>query len=209
MHPFCFSAFPICSDGDIEADLQEIHEAFCFALERKKWEQAVDLIEGWRYRFRYLNALIEPKIPHDTSNDKRYWALVLKILRDSTNHFKQNTEIIAALDRPRTQKIETLNGRDHQAFLELPAKLTGWRGVCTGESAQAEEAIKSGFSWTVDRGKAEHFAKRAMEQDGVPFVARATFKKEEIEAYFPSLGEGEFLVRPFSARIITWELFNA
>ena len=209
MHPYRFSAFPIFSENDIRSDIQETHKAFCSALERKEWEQAVDFIEGWRHRFRCLNEVIEPKIPRDALNDRRYWALVLKILRDSTDHFKQETEIIAALDRPRTGKFETLNGKDHLAFLELPANLTGWRGVCASDEAQAEEASKSGFSWTIDRGKAEFFAKRQMEKTGSPFIARSTFRKEKIEAYFPSLGEVEFLVLPSQEMKITLERVDA
>lgn len=208
MHPYYFTAFPIYCKGDIEADLKEADEAFCTAIDQQQWEQAVDLIEGWRYRFRYLNEIIEPRIPRDPLSDKRYWKLVRKIIRDSTNHFNQESDIIKSLENSRTQKIETLNGEDHEAFLELNAELTGWRGVCASDCVQAEEAVKSGFSWTVDRRKAEHFATRVMEHDGVPFIAQATFKKENIEAYFPSLGEGEFLVRPSSERVITWDHFN-
>jgi hypothetical protein len=42
------------------------------------------------------------------------------------------------------------------------------------------------------------FARRSIEVNGKPYVAKAIFEKQFIEAYLPSFDEGEFVVRPLA-----------
>jgi hypothetical protein len=205
MHPFRFTCFPFSSDADILTEIAEQKASFQNAISRKEWSSAFELVEGWRHRFRYLNSFIEPEMPKDLCGDRAYWSLVFVAIRNSTNHVGQEEQVLKALDCSRSEKNAVLNGEDHETFIALRAPIIGWRGVNAPTKLKAEEYIKGGFSWSVDRDNAEWFSKRCIEQDGNAYVASAEFETHEIDAYFPSAGEGEFVVRPSSDRDIYFD----
>jgi hypothetical protein len=144
-------------------------------------------------------------MPKDCCGDRAYWSLVFHALRNSTNHVGQEEQLLKALDCSRSEKGAVLNGEDHETFISLRDPIIGWRGVNAPTQLKAKEYIKRGFSWSIDRDKAEWFSKRCIEQDGSAYVGRAEFATHEIDAYFPTAGEGEFVVRPSSDRQIYLE----
>ena len=200
MHPFRFACFPFSSETDIVTEIAEREASFQEAISRREYLTAFKLVDGWRHRFQYLNLKIEPNIPRDSCGDRTYWSLVFFALRNSTNHFGQKDQVLKALDCSRSGRGAGLNGEDHETFMAIPEPIIGWRGVNAPTLLEAEEYIQKGFSWSVHREKAKWFARRTIEQDGNAYVARAEFKKHEIDAYFPSAGEGEFIARPSSDR---------
>lgn len=205
MHPFRFEMFPFESDPDLITELQRAEDAFFSSFKCKNWMFTIDMIVGWKHRFRYLNTLIEPAIPKDAEGDRAYWSLVIHTLRNSTNMHGQEDYVLKALDCSRSGKTEGLCGEDYEAYKALREPIVGWRGVNAHTEEEAAAAVRNGFSWTIDRDRALFFAKRPMEVDGKPFVARAVFSKRDIDAYIPSQSEGEFIVRPSEAREFDWE----
>ncbi|SFQ56484.1 hypothetical protein SAMN05421853_11092 [Roseivivax halotolerans] len=205
MHPFRFDRLPFCSETDILTEISEQENKFSMAINEMEWTEALYLVEGWRYRFQYLIQSIEPKIPRDEDGDRIYWTLFFEAFRNSTNHFRQEIYILQALNCQRSNKHETLNGKDHATFRKLQGPITGWRGVNAPTETEATEYIKSGFSWSICKTKAEWFSRRCTEQDGNAFIAHAQIEKNEIEAYFPSAGEGEFIVIPSKKRQVYFE----
>ena len=205
MHPFRFEHFPFSSDPDILTEIAEEKGIFQSAVNENEWSLAFGYIVGWKHRFKFLNSFIEPEIPKNLCGDRAYWSLVFLALRESTNFLGQEEQVLKALDSSRREKGPVLNGEDHETFIALRNPIVGWRGVNARTELEAEEYCKGGFSWSIQRDVAERFAKRPMEQDSNPYVWRAEFATHEIDAYFPSAGEGEFIVRPSSHRQIHLE----
>lgn len=205
VHPFRFEMFPFESDPDLITELQRAEDAFFATFKCKNWLMTMDMIVGWKHRFRYLNCLIEPKMPKDADGDRAYWELVRHTLRTSTNVHGQEEHLLKALACPRGGKLDGLCGVDYEAFKALREPIVGWRGVNAANEEEAASAVLNGFSWTIDKDRALWFANRQIEVLGKTFVARASFQKSEVEAYFPSEGEGEFIVRPNPERPFEWD----
>ena len=90
--------------------------------------------------------------------------------------------------------------KDELAFYnQLPNELTIWRGIRV-EDELDEENI--GFSFTLDKEKAEWFAKRfSQDGRGTPMLIEAKVKKDKILSVFLNRGEEEVLVSPDNINI--------
>ncbi len=209
VHPFRREMFEFESDPDIITELSMEQSKFDSLVADKKWSKALDLIESKNYAFQFLIRDIEPKLPSSPKGDIKYWKLLRKSLRNNCTHYdfereENNPDIIKALSSGRSRKQEGLNGKDDAEFKRMSEPITGWRGIHATSRNLAEEAIRSGLSWTLDKKKADWFSKRNPRgESGTAYIAKSIFQKEQIVAFFPSLGEGEFVVKPSPDLVFT------
>lgn len=96
---------------------------------------------------------------------------------------------------------QSMMDKDELSFYnQLPNELTIWRGVMVEKELDKENI---GFSFTLDKERAEWFAKRfAQDSKGTPILIEAKVKKEEILSVFLIRSEEEILVSPDSVKII-------
>ena len=84
-------------------------------------------------------------------------------------------------DRPHRWKL--MKKRDRAVWRVLPQTIRAWRAVIFGEN------VRAALSWTLDRQKAEHFARswnRLIVEDQIA--------KHQVVAYFDRRGERELVV---------------
>jgi hypothetical protein len=110
VHPFRVEVFPFESDPDLIAELQRAEDAFYSSFKSKNWMFTIDMIVGWKHRFRYLNSLIEPAIPRNAEGDRAYWSLIVYMIRNSPILHGQEEHFLRALDCGRRGKAATLFG---------------------------------------------------------------------------------------------------
>jgi len=90
---------------------------------------------------------------------------------------------------------EVMDEEDRAIFEALPDSLTIYRGF-------REDGGEYGWSWTLDKVKAEWFARRSA---GVPMVASATIPKRVALAYFGGRNEAEIVMHPDQYANVTIE----
>lgn len=165
------------------------------ALKEENWSLYVWLHER-PYR---LEAFIEcvPRIFElsMTVEEKRekykiYWELLGDIWTDSENiwqfqkywkHLLGNNE---DLDRFRPNKEYFMSEADRQVFKNLPEELTIYRGYHPGKN-------RNGFSYSLDKKKAEWFATRFNKRGGKVLTLKV--KKSDVFAYTNARNEKEII----------------
>jgi hypothetical protein len=91
--------------------------------------------------------------------------------------------------RARKRRFHVMEPAERELFDALPDRLTVYRGYSIAGN-------EHGYSWTLDRNKAEWFARRyagSSEADGV-FVASVEVNKNEVLAYFTGRNEAEIVL---------------
>lgn len=156
------------------------------ALDEGKYEKYIFLHER-PYR---LNAFDE--VEHDLDDDQ-YWELLSGIWVDTEN-FWQNVDLWKYFwDASRPGREKVMDEDEKKIFDALPAEFVIYRGF-------THEDAETGLSWTLDKKKAQWFAKRfsSAERDAKnpPKVASTKVSKDLIYAYLDSRGEKEIVVDP-------------
>ena len=156
------------------------------AREAGDWEKFVFLHER-PYRIEALETVL---FEDEVSDKDRIWPLIARVWIDSEN-------IWQCLD----QWVDIWNseGHSHSIFMEddevatftaLPDTITVWRGVAHREAIE-------GMSWTVDKARAEWFAKRFAGGEGrTPLLVEGTVLKRDVLAYFSNRNESEIVAFP-------------
>jgi len=86
-------------------------------------------------------------------------------------------------------------------YNQLPQEITIWRGIRVEEELDEENI---GFSFTLDKERAEWFAKRfSQDGKGTPMLIEAKVKKDKILSVFLNRGEEEVLVSPDNIEVIS------
>jgi len=86
-------------------------------------------------------------------------------------------------------------------YNSLPDELTIWRGIRVEEQLDEDNV---GFSFTLDKEKAEWFAKRfSQDGRGTPMLIEAKVDKDDILSVFLNRGEEEVLVSPDNIQVIS------
>jgi hypothetical protein len=86
-------------------------------------------------------------------------------------------------------------------YSQLPQEITIWRGIRVEEELDEENI---GFSFTLDKERAEWFAKRfSQDGRGTPMLIEAKVDKDEILSVFLNRGEEEVLVSPDKIQVIS------
>ncbi len=86
-------------------------------------------------------------------------------------------------------------------YNQLPQEITIWRGIRVVEELDEENV---GFSFTLDKERAEWFAKRfSQDGKGTPMLIEAKVKKDKILSVFLNRGEEEVLVSPDNIEVVS------
>jgi hypothetical protein len=155
--------------------LQKISDAKK-ALLNKKYDSYVWLHER-PYRIEAFQ-----EIQHLLS-DTAYWKLLADIWTDTENQWQNYEEWKELIGSERGSRHYLMNEEDDQILRSLPDEVIIYRGCQKGIN-------ENGLSWTLDKSKAEFFAKR-LGKDGI--VLEKKISKLDIIAVFTGRNEAEVI----------------
>ena len=151
----------------------------------KKWHSWVFMHER-PFRVEALTALVEEGV----MTPRQTWSLIGEAWTDSENIWQLWSEwmILWTHDTPLHSAMMTK--AEIKALADMPDEIEVFRGVNRGD-------MSSGFSWTIDRKKAEWFARRYAEGEGrTSVVLHGTVAKSDVLAFFKNRGESEIVALP-------------
>ncbi len=191
MHPLLQPiGFPGSYDPRYNAVLNHNYGAKSEALAQAEaacdWQAAVFL----HHRPYRIDALMERA---DDMHDNEFWNAVGAVWIDSENIHQDGDSWRMLLGSDRPGRENTMDEVEQAALAALPDTLTVFRG-CTGEDAA------DGFSWTLDRAKAEWFANRYAHRRENALVVTGTIDKVDVIAHFLGRNETEIVCLPESVR---------
>jgi len=126
---------------------------------------------------------LESEIPDD-----QYWQLVVSLWTDTENAWQNIDTWKYYWDNDHPNRLENVMEEDElKVYNELPQTVTIYRGYHV-------DSQLSGLAWTLDRKKAEWFAKRFSHKE--PKIASTTIDKSLIKAYLTARNEEEIIVDP-------------
>lgn len=135
----------------------------------------------------------------DRLSDKEYWPLLREVWTSVEVTQPDKKTWLRLFNSKRGFRELLMTPAEHKALAALPDEIEIWRGF--GHAAGAR-----GISWTLDRNRAEFFAKYACgprraflsrkELGKVPLVANATCRKSNVLAHFLEREEAEIVVDP-------------
>ena len=154
-------------------------EALAKARAMCKWHTVVFLHER-PYR---VEAFMEIAYLLD---DEEWWELFGSVWTDSENMHQHIEEWRNLMDN--APPGDPMDDDERQVYEGLPDSITVYRGTA------ADDGMGSGFSWTLERERAEWFAHRFAEiREGEAQVYTGTVKKVDVVAYFAGRGEAEIV----------------
>lgn len=110
-------------------------------------------------------------------DDREYWRLVMDVLTDSENLHQEKQNVRTLLNADRLHREAIMLPSDREYLESLNQEFTIYRGF-------SHEDSRAGWSWTLDREKAEWFANRYSLIDGSrPEITTARVKKTDVIAY--------------------------
>ncbi|CAM6053398.1 unnamed protein product [Sphagnum tenellum] len=156
------------------------------------WQRYVFLHER-PYRFDALMEIMEPSGFWVIDNPERanaFWRLVSSVWIDSENiHENYNDwhEIWSSDPKPVAEAV--MDEDDRATFAALPEMVKVWRGA-------THKNVANGLSWTIDKNKAEWFARRFSNPDRPSYIASGRVTRNNILAYFGGRNEKEVIIIP-------------
>lgn len=127
--------------------------------------------------------------------ERWFWKVFGEVWENSETLFR-NHSLIQEMVKGRLEsplRGLMMHRKERQKLRELPASLTIFRGCC--------EVNRTGWSWSLNREKAEFFAKR-YPIDGKPLLLIGIVAKADVFAYFDERNEDEIVVPTEKIRII-------
>lgn len=146
------------------------------AFQNKKYDSYVWLHER-PYRIEAFQ-----EIQHLLS-DTAYWKLLADIWTDTENQWQNYQEWKDLIGSKRGSRHYLMDEEDDQILRSLPDEVIIYRGCQKGIN-------ENGLSWTLDKSKAEFFAKR-LGKEGI--VLEKTISKADIIAVFTGRNESEVI----------------
>ena len=135
------------------------------------------------------------------TDDAEWWPLVRDVWTDSENIWQHTSSWYRVLvDEARPHRELLMTDDEHAALAAMPDTLTVYRGCLV-------EVNEDGLSYTLDRARAEWFAKRFMRggDDEEQIVVRAKIRKANVIAYLTGRGEDEVIAHPDDLTDIAYE----
>lgn len=150
------------------------------AEEDGKWRTYIAMHEK-PYR---LGALLYATDRGLETSPTEYWSLVASVWIGSENIYQDldNWRRVWLADIP--EREACMSSDDRSMLAGLPDNVPVWRGTGYGTNV-------NGFSWTLDRTKAEWFATRRRASES--FLVEGTVDKSEVFAYFGERNEREIV----------------
>jgi hypothetical protein len=155
----------------------------------RNWQSYVWLHERpWR-----MEALLG--IKKQITDDAVYWQLVSDVWIDPEDQWQWGDRSTRQLfNRPQKDLMMTPTERDTLAY--LPDSLTVYRGI------HGNGSRSNGWSWTIDRDRAEWFANRWQASGRELRILSALAHKSDVIAYLDRRGESEIVIDPRSLQNI-------
>ena len=180
-HPLVIELSP--RPGIVNARYLQKKEALAEALAEGDWSRMVWLHER-PYR---LDAFLD--LPTDLDDDE-YWEILARIWTDSENIWQNLPEWVELLDANRSGS--PMSDEEAAALASMPDPISVYRGA-------AEDVNEDGLSWTVDRERAEWFARRSATDEAAPVLLAGEVAKADVVAYFTGRSESEVVVADWGA----------
>lgn len=158
------------------------------ARAKKQWSRFIYLHER-PYRLEAFLEIADELRPRD------YWKLVGGIWQDSENIWQCRDYWDEIFSRDDPMRGLMMDRSERSALAKLPDKLTIYRGDKTANRA------RKGLSWTLDRSRAQWFAKRLCKKGDTAFVAKGKIAKKDVIAYLTGRNESEIIASPLNIRI--------
>jgi hypothetical protein len=175
-HPLVFQV-PMHLNGIANRQYKHKREALSRAVAAEDWHAYVFLHER-PYRFDALFSVIARRVANESIDE-----LAQSVWTDSENIWQN-------LDGWREVFEITGHGVD-PAVTELPrGELTIYRGAQEGVNEE------DGFSWTLDRERAEWFARRFKNPEQTPVLVTAKVHRDFVIWHLTGRGEDEIVVDP-------------
>lgn len=156
------------------------------AEENEDWHTYVFLHERpWR-----RDALMDID---DHLTDRRYWELLRDIWIDSENLHEWGDDIAELMARP--GKRFFMDGGERRRLERLADPVTIYRGHKSDN--------KYGWSWTLDKSRAEWFARRFAGHRGEGFLSKGRIAKKDVIAFTNGRNESEIVADPENVKIVS------
>lgn len=186
-HPLYISVFHVPElNGMANMQYKAKRKVFDEDIEDGNYGVIATLVEK-PYRLQYLFDYIG-RIPED-----QWWKLLRDVWLHAENHW-QHKRILPALFKGRTNTIpEMMDEEDRKEFDALPDTITVYRGVNRTDATL-------GWSWSLDRRKAEWFAARFLSPKRNGVIYQTTVSKKAILFYTNARKKREVVINPKSFR---------
>jgi hypothetical protein len=132
-------------------------------------------------------------------DDKNYWKMISIIWTQQEQLWPKRKWFLQLFKSPRPQREHLMSGAERRKLDSLPPSFSIYRGFI-GKRGE-------GLSWSLDRAKAEWFARRfsVLTHLGQPRLMTGTIKKKDVLAYFNARKEKEIVVDPATVRSLKME----
>ncbi len=179
-HPLAFS---VPHTPQLNAYLNEFFRHKRAAIEEatadKNWMKVLWLYEK-PYRIQAFDEI------NDRMTDTEYWENLGHLWIDSENIWQNKSLWKKFLISERLSRENFMTMEDRARLVELPASFNVYRGYQKGKNFD-------GLSYTLDRNRAEWFAKRVATGNRAAVRTR-TVKKSDVSAYLNGRGEQEIIL---------------
>jgi hypothetical protein len=127
-------------------------------------------------------------------DDKNYWKMISIIWTQQEQLWPKRKWFLQLFKSPRSQRDHLMSAAEHRKLKSLPPTFQIYRGFI-GKRGE-------GLSWSLDRTKAEWFARRfsVLTHLGKPQLMTGTIKKKDVLAYFNARKEKEIVADPATVR---------
>jgi hypothetical protein len=128
----------------------------------------------------------------DKLSDAEYWETLAEVwmIVENLHRYKEDIPNLLKSSRPCRERMMTKEER--AKLVSLPEKLTVYRGFMPGKNQR-------GWSWTLNKGKAEWFARR-FHRKGAK-VAIGTCAKSDVIALLLGRDEDEIIIDPSKVKV--------
>lgn len=167
-------------NGLVNRMYEQKQAAVAQAEKEHNWSQLVWLYER-PYRIGVFYGIREEL------TDEQYWHLLSAIWTDTENMWQNAFTWKLCLESDRPGRSENfMDDEDREALAKLPDRLTIYRGSSAG--------LPPGLSWTLDRDRAEWFARRFEREGHAPILYAGIVYKDDVIGYLTGRNEEEIVV---------------
>jgi hypothetical protein len=161
---------------------QAKREALVQARKEQDWHTCIWLHER-PYRAQAFGE-IKGKLHH-----REYWELLGQVWTDSENIWQWGDQVAEFMGSRRPGRRYLMSPAERRALAAMPEILTAYRGLTS-------RGTRQGWSWTLDKAKAQWFSTRLLAAGDKPVLLEGTVRKSDVLAYFTGRSEEEIVVNP-------------
>lgn len=188
-HPLVVSGYHPFMAESLNQMLQGKREAASEYLASKNWSGYLFLYERMFRVYAFLTLSERVDVA-----DEDYWDL-LRSLWEDTENSKEWRHMCAEFfgdERPGRERL--MSEHEREGLAAMADRLTVFRGTTSLETDR-------GWSWTLDREKAEWFAQRFAGIHGSPVLHHGKANRDDVVMYVEVRGEEELVIDPTHVRV--------